>query len=649
VYCAFSERDGSFSINGPGAGRYMVFAEPLDGPATPEQLYVQDANAYYQGMNTSFRTSFAGEIKLGIGSLPRSVRTNITVPTGAPSLNIDRMGRGDAATGIGYLAEGALVVSPGETLSLWIGGANTSKTASLNDITILGSGINLDTSRGIRILKNAAGSPTGISVIANVAADAMPGPRTLLLKVGDEQVASTGGIIVAARALPASSLYFPFFKALPGEYTGIALANLAADPATVRISARDASGAFLWSQDSTVPSDITIPSGAQYARVDRQIFNLTQGASFNGSVTVESESPNLQGFFSTGDLAMNYLDGAEAFSRGYKQLHFVDVIQNTRTSCEIHLMNVKDVPMSVDLALTAADGNVLSAISNRAIPAGGKISGTVAELFGYSAPLASAHITASTTEDSLAGFQVIRQANAIAGLNAISAESGASLLYDPQLAVGNIGLHFDTRLNLVNIGKTAATASISLMDEEGQTLRAAPKTVTLVPGGQLSLDVRKSFNIDFVQGYIRVAAPEGSKLIGNVFFGNADPTEDSLNFAASLPLFESGTRDLVFSHVAQSAGYYTGLAVMLPPEVFAGANVSVEVFDSAGKSNGSSSFAIKPGQRKVCIIGALFPETNGQTGGYVRLTSDQPVISFEIFGSTDGRMLAAVPPQRYLR
>jgi hypothetical protein len=36
----------------------------------------------------------------------------------------------------------------------------------------------------------------------------------------------------------------------------------------------------------------------------------------------------------------------------------------------------------------------------------------------------------------------------------------------------------------------------------------------------------------------------------------------------------------------------------------------------------------------------------GQMSGYIRVSSDYPIMAFELFGATDGRLLAAVPPQR---
>jgi hypothetical protein len=653
IYTALSDQpDGSYAISGLVAGLYAVYAEPLDGPATPDQLLVQGNGAYYKGLNTSFRTTFAVQQSLGMEGSARKLEVNLAVPPGAATLNIDRMGRGDPESGLGYLSAGAVTASPGETLSLWIGGANTWKTSGISDLQILGAGITLDPSRGVKILKNGSGVEVGISVLARVADDAVPGPRTVLVRVGDQQVSSTGGIVITPRSLPATTLYFPYLLTSSVRYTGIALANAEPDtPATVRISARDPAGEMLWDADAIIPADWTLPGGAQAARLERQIFNLPLLSYQSGSVTVESDSSNLQGFFLTGDIDGNLLDGAEAFTRGYRQLYFVDILQNPNTSTEIHLMNIRDIPTVVDLWLGDQNGGTLKGPIKRTIPPGGKIGESVAALFGYSGELHSAHIKAAAADDALAGFCLISHGpsvrpEAIFGLNALPQENAASVLFSPQLAVGDLGLHYETRLNVVNVGEAKTTVTVALLDELGQPLVAATKSADLVPGAHFSLDVRNLFGLNNGQGYIKVTASEGAKLLGNVLFGDGDPTGSRLKFGAALPLFSSGATSFLFAHLAQGMGYYTGVAFLALED----AKVTVEAFAGDGATKGSPArFSLAAGQRLVSLLKGLIPETDGEIGGYVKVTSDKPLIGFELFGTTDGRVLAAVAPQRLLK
>jgi hypothetical protein len=641
VYASLSDSDGSFALSGMAVGHYALYAEPLDGPMTPDQLMVQGSGAYYSGLNASFRTTFSDVQKLGIDGSPANLTVNIPVPSGAPTLNIDQLGKGDPVTGVGYLSNRAVTVAPGETFSLWIAGANSWKVAAFGDIGILGTGITLDPAGGIKILPGGV----GISVLAHVAPDATAGGRTITLKVGDQQVASTGGIVVAPRTLPSAMLYFPYLRASAAIYTGIALANpTQSASAMARVYARDLSGALLWGDGAIIPADLTLPPGGQVAQLERQVFNLLPSADLSGSMTVESDNAGLLGFTLTGDFSGTVLDGAVPFTQGYQQLYFADVLQDQNTVTEIHLMNIGDVSAAVDFMLISADPKLVIGPVRQVISPGGKIGEAVSSLFGYSGKLHSAYVTATAQNAVMAGFGLVKQPGATFGLNALPAESAATLLYSPQLAVGDYGLHYETRLNLINVGASKTTVTADALDEHGSPLAPSLKFVDLPAGGQVSMDVGTAFGLQQGQGYLRVSSSAGGMLMGNVVFGDADPTRGALNFGAALPLFSTGSQDFVFAHLAQADGYFTGVAFLNPnPNE---AKATVEVLASNGASIGIASLDLASGQRTASLLSGLLPNTAGQIGGYVRIISDRPLIGFELFGSVNGQMLATVPPQR---
>jgi hypothetical protein len=643
VYASLSDSDGSFALNGMAAGHYQLYAEPLDGPMTPDQLMVQGSNAYYRGLSASFRTTFSGVRTLGIDGSPAKLTVNIPVPSGAPTLNIDQLGKGDPITGVGYLSDDAATVAPGETFGLWIAGANSWKVAAFGDIGILGTGITLDPAGGIKILQGVSGAAVGISVLAHVAPDATAGGRTITLKVGDQQVASTGGIVVAPRTLPSAMLYFPYLRASASIYTGIALANpTQSASAMARIYARDVSGALVWSDGAIIPADLTLPPGGQVAQLERQVFNLPPSADLTGSMTVESDNAGLLGFTLTGDFSGTVLDGGVPFTQGYQQLYFADVLQDQNTVTEIHLMNIGDVSAAVDFMLISADPNLVIGPIRRVISPGGKIGEAVSSLFGYSGKLHSAYVSASAQNAVMAGFGLVKQPGATFGLNALPAESAGTVLYSPQLAVGDYGLHYETRLNLINVGVAKTTVTVDVLDERGTHLAPSLKFVDLPAGGQVSMDVGTAFGLQQGQGYLRVSSSAGGTLMGNVMFGDADPTRGVLNFGAALPLFSTGSQNFIFAHLAQADGYFTGVAFLAPN----GANAKVEALASDGTSMGIAWLDLRAGERTASLLSGLLPNTAGQMGGYVRVISDRPLIGFELFGSVNGQMLAAVPPQR---
>ncbi len=670
IYTAMTDQSGNYLINGPISGNYTIYAEPLDGPATPDQLIgnvdsdiaTNGSGGYYNQINTSFRTTFVGQ-PLGTQSLDALQDTpiigtgsmDIQVPTKQATLNIDSMGRGDPDGSNEYLAIGSVVVYPGENLLLIIGGKNTWNIdiPDGDNVNILGTGITVDKTKVKMVKSYQTGSPIGISVPITVAGNAAAGPRTVVLQVGDEQVASTGGIMVGQRVIPPLTLYLPFFLTTPDQYTGVALANPSATAAAVRLTARDNQGNLVYEKDAIVPSNISIPQGGQTAEVDRQIFNLSGLTTQAGSVTVESDVGSVQGFFLSGDLSGNYLDGATAFAKAYSQLYFLDVLQNGFTSTEIHLMNVNDsTPVTVQLTLLDGRGQVLKKAAPRTIPAKGKIGDTVSSIFGYSANLNSAHVIAATTDGSvsLVGFGYVRQPGSVFGLNAAPMDDAGSVLYSPQFSVGNFGVNFSTRLNIVNVGSTATTVSLSLSDDNGNALTGITTSapVSLAPGAHLTVDAGQYFGISSstaVQGSVKVTGGTGAKLLGNIVFGDGDPTLKALGFEAALPFSATGSTSFLFSQIAQGQGFYTGVALMALDRA---ATVTVQAYAPNGTLVGSTQtpISLNAGARVVSVLQKLIPSTTGQVGGYVKVSASSPIIGFELFGAMNGAFLSAVPPQK---
>ena len=656
IYTSLTEPDGSYNITGPVHGKYVLFAEPLDGPAKPDQFISNGGyNSYYQNLITSFRSSFIDEYDFSASNSDfkqdRESRReiNFMLSSKPADLNIDRLGRGNAETGSGYLSAGAVVVHQGEILSLLIGGAGTWRTKSTNDIRIIGSGISIDEARGIKILRNVYGNEVGISLLIRVAQDAIPGSRTITLTAGDETVASTGGIVVAPRTLPVRTLYIPYLETSRSQYTGIALANPSRVPAAVRITGRDSQGALLYGRDALVPADVAIGAGAQTARVVSQIFNLPPELPQSGSLTIESDRGEVQGFFLSGDYAGTYLDGAEAFTRSYRELCFLDVLQNAETSTEIHLVNSRESAQDVQLRLIGPDGMDISPPFRITIPAHGKIGESVRGLFSADGEIKSAHIVATAARDALVGFGLIRQGRTTFGLNAQPLGNAAALLYSPHMAIGNFGVSYSTRLNIVNVGDSAAEIEIAFFAENGSAVSnaRAQSAFRIAAGGQLSVDLRSHFGLDdtaATQGSIKVVAQEGARLLANILFGDGDPTNAPLTFGAVLALTASGESNVLFSQVTQAQGYYTGLAFMAPEA----ADLTIEVYGPEGSLVGAKDLSLSAGARMVRLLQDLLPSTRDQQGGYIKILSSKPVISFELIGATSGQFLVAVPPQKLL-
>lgn len=71
----------------------------------------------------------------------------------------------------------------------------------------------------------------------------------------------------------------------------------------------------------------------------------------------------------------------------------------------------------------------------------------------------------------------------------------------------------------------------------------------------------------------------------------------------------------------------------------------LEVFRADGTPVGSFSSEFEPGGRLSRLLDQLVPASAGQTGGYVRVTSNRKLTGFSLFGSGGLKSLSAIPPQ----
>ncbi len=133
--------DGSFFINSVTPGQYIVYAEPLDGPAFPEHVGLSSLS-----VDTNFETSFH-QSSSTLVTVPAggAVNADIALGTrvGALSLNSSfSLARGNQ-NGAADLFDNqlALELHPGESLDLMFGGPGFDATITENNIQLLGPGI----------------------------------------------------------------------------------------------------------------------------------------------------------------------------------------------------------------------------------------------------------------------------------------------------------------------------------------------------------------------------------------------------------------------------------------------------------------------------------------------------------------------------
>ena len=146
-------------------------------------------------------------------------------------------------------------------------------------------------------------------------------------------------------------------------------------------------------------------------------------------------------------------------------------------------------------------------------------------------------------------------------------------------------------------------------------------------------------------------AADGDGVVGDVIFG--DPV--NVGFAASLPLQSEPFTEAIFSQFADIPNlFFTGLAFYYPGNIGASpqgtpdTEITIEVILASGESVGESSRTLSAGERLDELIFTLVTDARGKQGGYIRVTSTEPLIAQVVFAALSGgqiSLFSAVPPK----
>jgi len=129
---------------------------------------------------------------------------------------------------------------------------------------------------------------------------------------------------------------------------------------------------------------------------------------------------------------------------------------------------------------------------------------------------------------------------------------------------------------------------------------------------------------------------------GYALFGD-NGTEDRR--LAGMPAVRAGSREVYFQKILHEPGrYWTGLAaVNLSPTQ--NANLHYIAYDDAGQVVATADRAIGPYRKDVIVVEALFGGVLPAGTRWIRLTSDQPLAAFELFGDIANNFMAGALAQ----
>jgi hypothetical protein len=201
--------------------------------------------------------------------------------------------------------------------------------------------------------------------------------------------------------------------------------------------------------------------------------------------------------------------------------------------------------------------------------------------------------------------------------------------YAAHIAVGG---GYTTRVKLVNPSSGPQQLQLTL---NGTTVQR-----TVSGYGRLDESLGQMFNIsaeNLTTGSLKVQAAGG--VAGYVEIAAFDGL-----VRTTTAISDEAEARLLFSHVAEGAGYFTGLALLNAEDT--PASVTIEVHSASGATLASKLVTLQPGGRLVGLLKELFPTLENQLGGFVRVFSSQPIHGLQIFGSADqraGKFLTNIP------
>ena len=185
--------------------------------------------------------------------------------------------------------------------------------------------------------------------------------------------------------------------------------------------------------------------------------------------------------------------------------------------------------------------------------------------------------------------------------------------------------------------------TLSLRANDGSFI-AQPITLELAEGFSIRRRVVDMFGLEdegnLQTGWIEIVSDRPG-LLGaaefQLFAGRA---------MSAVPLQPVRDSKLVYSHVAQGLGYSTGLAVVNSEDQ--AAEVTIELRESDSSLVGTlGPEVLQPGQRLIGLLPELFPDVGEVVGGTIKIISDRPVTSLEMFYTNDLKILSVVPSAKF--
>jgi hypothetical protein len=444
--------------------------------------------------------------------------------------------------------------------------------------------------------------------------------------------------------LAASSFsLLPVFEHDRDEFIGLSLVNtsVASNDVTITWTASDG--------NSARTANFSLVPGSQRVALVKEILSTPEDPP-QGWIRIDSSEPGLLSYMTSGRDGI--LDATEPAPLISTRIILPHVAVNTGfteleyTETQVSLINPGAAAANARAELIGLDGVAAGDLAV-SIPARASRILRISESFRDVLPPNSAggrtfHGYMKVSSDlGLAGWLQIEAPLSRRLLRGRGEEEivPAPLAIVSHFAFGSAAL-YRSELNFINAGDSTATLDLVAHVDRG---RFAVRR-TLSPGQGFREDVLGLFGIavpavfppPMLTGYIRIEGADGSPFQG---IGDIDIIRGNNSAAMLYPVTTASSSTLMMPFVINDSEYFTGYAIANPNELLTvQTEVTIELFDVNGRPAGSPrNVSLSPSARFVGLI------EESARGGYLRIRADRPVALLGCIGTSDGRMLAALP------
>ncbi len=421
--------------------------------------------------------------------------------------------------------------------------------------------------------------------------------------------------------IPGTVRFFPSLTNSTDRRTSMSVANPYLTDAQITFEAYSNSG-----ERVATSVNYVLPSQQQLARMGGEIFPGLS-SDFNGWMVMKSNLGSLPCFFMLFDDRLHFMDGSTVTDKVVQEFLFP-----LKDDAELILLNPltgKTVPYRMEFIST--QGSILASQSGNVPPLGRVVLNSAKLVPDPAIP----GYFRGFSEAGLVALEIVQQRTEwMALLNGIDVQGGAEELFAPHYVVGN---GYETSMDVINLTLNPNPIRMELFDSSGRKLGSTVQAILPGRGSQRFSGVEMFGATPPVNGYVRL---RGGKLTGSVLF-----TDPAARFIGSaLQFVGTGQKEFIFSQVAQSKTFYTGLAAINPNNQPAA--VRVEVYeDEWGVPRGWGTITIPAGGKISRLLNELVGPLPVMTRGYFRVKSDQPIATFAVFGTWDEQALSAIPPR----